>query len=167
MYLCWLFSLYLGFKFLRNFCVISNERPPFMKLIENESDILELDGFVVEITDSNSCNIKLKKGGRKQMDKVNELQNLIESYKGDLAEAVEARDKVIAEDVQAKIEEELKVEREKIEARVQADHEKAVDEANKTVELMNRIIARKESQLADMLAAETEVEINETIIEGV
>lgn len=101
------------------------------------------------------------------MDKVNELQNLIESYKGDLAEAVEARDKVIAEDVQAKIEEELKVEREKIEARVQADHEKAVDEANKTVELMNRIIARKESQLADMLAAETEVEINETIIEGV
>ena len=138
-----------------------------MKLIENESDILELDGFVVEITDSNSCNIKLKKGGRKQMDKVNELQNLIESYKGDLAEAVEARDKVIAEDVQAKIEEELKVEREKIEARVQADHEKAVDEANKTVELMNRIIARKESQLADMLAAETEVEINETIIEGV
>lgn len=152
---------------MRNFWPVNNERPPFTKFIENESYILELDGFVVEITDFNSCNIKLKKGGRKQMDKVNELQNLIESYKGDLAEAVEARDKVIAEDVQAKIEEELKVEREKIEARVQADHKNAVDEANKTVELMNRIIARKESQLADMLAEETEVETNETNIEGV
>lgn len=46
-----------------------DDRPAFVKIIKSSNDILELDGFVVMITDFNSCNINLKKGGKHSMIK--------------------------------------------------------------------------------------------------
>ena len=141
------------------------DRPAFVRNIEIENDILELDGFVVKITDSNSCNINLKKGGEGFMNKT-KLEELIEAYKKDLAEAVAARDTIATENVEAKVEAKLAEKKQEISDAVYAQHNASLADANKTIELINIIIARKENALAEHLANEQD-EIEETIEEGV
>ncbi|MGN1200843.1 MAG: hypothetical protein ACI4R8_01075 [Candidatus Caccovivens sp.] len=143
--------------------VFITDRPAFTQIVDNINDILELDGFVVTITDSNSCNIKLKKGGEKAMNE-NELQKLLTAYSEDLAEAVAHRDNIANENVDAKIDEELALKREEISARIHKDHDIALDEANRTIALMNKIITRRENQLAELVAnAEVKTEFVENV----
>lgn len=137
-----------------------DDRPAFVKIVDIENDIIELDGFVVMITDSSSFNIKLKKGGKEVMNEI-ELKKLIDAYREDLSEAVAKRDKIANEDVEAKIEDELALQREEIAERVRGEHEDQLSEANKTVELMQIIIAKRENQLEQLLVDETNNTENE------
>lgn len=95
-----------------------------------------------------------------------ELQKLIEAYKKDLDEATAAREAIKNENVEAKIDAKLDEKRKEISDTLYAEHDANLADANKTIELMNIIIARKENQLAELVANE-QVETNETINEGV
>ena len=101
-----------------------------------------------------------------------ELQKLIEAYKKDLEEAKATREAIKNENVEAKIDAKLDEKRKEISDTLYAEHDANLADANKTIELMNIIIARKENQLAELVANEQietneQVETNETINEGV
>ena len=94
------------------------------------------------------------------------LEALVAAYKGDLAEAIANRDFIATENVEAKVEARLEAKRQEISDATYAEHDASLADANKTIELMQTIIARKENALAELVANE-QVEIEENIEEGV
>ena len=86
------------------------------------------------------------------------LEKLIESYKEDLVEAVANRDAIAQEDLESKVEEKLAEKKEEIKESVYGDHNKRLADADKTVELMEIIINKRENQLAQMIVEQENTE---------
>ncbi len=95
------------------------------------------------------------------------LEIVINSNKQDLANAISARDSIATENVETKIEAKLAEARKTISETEYAEHDRNLADANKVIELMNILITRKENALAELVAAEEQVVVNQNIEEGV